>query len=229
MQKQWDKCLIPSPQHGSGLAETRQNLQFWHMSTERFQRAIEAFDALNARDPNEIIEPNGNSIPRELHDARAMSRWIDTLYPDAPEEVRLAARCQHLCRWEIPRNTYPEGRAGYLKWRNDLKQFHADRSEQVLRELGYEEALILEVRKMNLKSDLSHNANVQAIEDALCLVFLETQLEHYLDQWTDVDKVIRILRKTWGKMSEIARSAALELPLSDRARSLIQQALSGQD
>lgn len=199
------------------------------MAYERFQRTIAAFDALNAQDPTLVPIAGGSPMPRELHDALAMSRWIDSLYPDAPEVVRLAARCQHLCRWQIPRNTYPDGRAGYLKWRNDLKHFHADRSAEILRQQGYDEACIAEVRTINLKQDLSRNPNVQAIEDALCLVFLETQFEHYLDKWTDEAKVIGILRKTWAKMSERAKEAALKLPLPERALSLIRKAISGGD
>ena len=57
------------------------------------------------------------------------------------------------------------------------------------------------------------------------LVFLEKQLEGYLVKWED-DKIIRILKKAWGKMSERAQEAALNLPMSDHARSLFKQALS---
>lgn len=196
------------------------------MHSDRFKSALAAFDALNSEDPNQVTCAKGSLQPRELQDALAMTRWIETLYPDASEAVRLAARCQHLCRWEIPRKSYPEGRTAYLKWRSDLKRFHADRSEQVLRSVGYEEPMLTQVREINLKKGLAHNADVQAIEDALCLVFLETQLEHYLDKWEDTDKVVSILKKTWGKMSPLARTAALSLSFSERARKLIVRATS---
>lgn len=191
----------------------------------RFLATIAAFDALNAEDPNSV-EVFGESQPKELHDALAMTRWVETLYPDANEAVHLASRCQHLCRWESPRSHYPEGRAGYYKWRTDLKQFHADKSAAVMHENGYDEAMIDAVRAINLKQDLKSSPDMQQIEDALCLVFLETQFESYLDKWNE-DKIVRILQKTWAKMSEPAHDAALKLELSERALGLVQRALAG--
>lgn len=186
----------------------------------RFQQAIQAFDDLNEQDPNLV-----DGAPKELRDALAMSRWVDTMYPNAGEAVHLAARCQHLCRWEKPRSGSPEGRAGYLKWRADLKQFHADKSAEVLRQVGYDDAMVDAVTTINLKQGLKSNTDVQIIEDALCLVFLELQFESYIDQWED-EKIIRILKKTWGKMSEVGHEAALKLPLSEKALSLVQAALA---
>ena len=185
----------------------------------KFRQAIAQFDALNAQDPNQV-----KGEPKELYDAKAMTRWVDTVYPDASEAVRLAARCQHLCRWKKPRSTYPEGRLSYLKWRSDLKQFHADKSADVLRSVGYEEAMVDAVTTINLKRGLKSNLDVQIIEDALCLVFLELQFEGYLGVWED-DKIVRILKKTWSKMSESGHQAALKLDYSERALALIQQAL----
>jgi hypothetical protein len=190
----------------------------------RFKETIAAFDALNGQDPH-TVEVDGLSIPKELHDAFAMTRWVEALYPKASEAVHLAARCQHLCRWEVPRSSYPEGRVSYLKWRADLKKRHADQSAKVLLESGYDSEMIDAVAAINLKWGLKSNPDVQQIEDALCLVFLEKQLEGYLVKWED-DKIIRILKKTWGKMSERAQDAALNLPISDHARSLVEQALS---
>jgi hypothetical protein len=164
-------------------------------------------------------------MPKELHDAFAMTRWVETLYPKASEAVHLAARCQHLCRWEVPRSSYPEGRVSYLKWRADLKERHAEQSAKVLQGRGYGSDMIDAVVAINLKRGLKSNSDVQQIEDALCLVFLEKQLEGYLGKWED-GKIIRILKKTWGKMSERAHEAALNLPMSDHARSLVERALS---
>lgn len=190
----------------------------------RFEQALAAFDALNAEDPN-TVHVQEAAQPKELHDALAMTRWIETLYPEAGEAVQLAARCQHLCRWERPRADYPEGRAGYLRWRTDLKKFHAGKAAGVLRSVGYDEPMIEAVSAINLKKSLKSNPDVQMIEDALCLVFLETQFEGYLDRWEE-DKMIGILQKTWAKMSEVGRAAALDLPLSGRALALVQKALS---
>lgn len=190
----------------------------------RYQETIAAFDALNAQDPH-TVEVDEQSMPKELHDALAMTRWVEALYPMASEAVHLAARCQHLCRWEVPRSSYPAGRVSYLKWRADLKKRHAEQSAKVLLGRGYGSEMIDAVAAINLKRGLKSNPDVQQIEDALCLVFLEKQLEGYLVKWED-DKIIRILKKTWGKMSEQAHEAALNLPMSDHARSLVEQALS---
>ena len=194
------------------------------VSNTRFHQAIERFDKLNAEDPN-LVEIGGQSHPKELYHAKAMSRWIEMLYPDASEAVQLAARCQHLCRWEIPRSDYPEGRAAYLKWRNDLKKFHAARSAEVLESVSYDQSIIDRVKTINLKKGLANDPEVQAVEDALCLVFLETQFEDYLQQW-GTDKTADILRKTWGKMSAIAQDAALTLPFGESTVSFIKTALS---
>ncbi|MGJ8649395.1 MAG: DUF4202 domain-containing protein [Opitutaceae bacterium] len=187
---------------------------------ERFKQAIDKFDALNAQDTNLV-----GDVPKELHDALAMTRWLEALYPDAGEVPHLAARCQHLCRWERPRSEYPEGRTAYLQWRSDLKKMHAEKSAAVLASVGYTTETIDAVVAVNLKQGLKSNADVQMIEDALCLVFLENQFEGYIGKWED-DKIVRILQKTWGKMSEVGHGAALKLPLSDKALSLVQQALA---
>ena len=186
----------------------------------RFQAAIAAFDALNANDPNQV-----GGQAKELHDALAMTRWVEVLYPDDSEVVHLAARCQHLCRWEVPRDSYPEGRVGYLKWRSDLKGIHAEKSAAVLESVGYDTDVIGAVKTINLKQGLKSNADVQAIEDALCMVFLEEQYEGYIGQWEDA-KLVNILKKTWGKMSPLAQNAALNLPLSGKALALVKEALS---
>lgn len=193
----------------------------------RFLSTVAEFDALNAQDPN-TVKVSGEEQPKELHDAWAMTRWIEAIYPEASEAVHLAARCQHLCRWEIPRSDYPEGRAAYHKWRTDLKKFHAEKSASVMRDNGYDEAMVESVQAINLKQNLRSNLEVQQIEDALCLVFLECQFEDYLDKW-DEEKIIRILQKTWVKMSATGQKSALGLELSERARGLIERALSSAD
>ncbi len=191
----------------------------------RFKETIAAFDALNSKDPN-TVDVSGEAVPKELHDALAMTRWIDTIYPEASEAVHLAARSQHLCRWEIPRADYPEGKAGYHRWRNTLKKHHSEKSAAILREQGYEEPMLEAVELIHLKKGIKTNPDVQQIEDALCLVFLECQFESYLDKW-DEEKIIGILQKTWVKMSETGQGAALQLDLSDAAKSVLNKALAG--
>lgn len=189
----------------------------------RFERAIKAFDALNAQDPNQECV-YGSLVPHELWYAQRLTEWVLRLEPDAGEALQLAARCQHLCRWEIPRETYPAARAGYLKWRQDLKLFHADKAERVLENCGYDRETIQSVRKLNLKQDLSVDPDMQVLEDALCMVFLENQLAP-LAARTDEEKMLRAIQKSWAKMSARARELALSLPLAETGRRLIQKAL----
>src|SRR5882672_1667849 len=142
---------------------------------DRFAQAIAAFDRANAEDP--VSLPAGSEArPRELLQAERLSTWVARLRPDAPEALRLAARCQHLRRWEIPRTTYPDGRIGYLEWRKALARFHADRSTEILRSAGYDDDTIERVRAINQKRGLKIDPDVQTMEDALCLVFLEYEL-----------------------------------------------------
>ena len=197
-----------------------------HMeSLDRFNNAVSAFDLLNAQDPNHWTV-DGEAVPYELFFANRMTEWVFQLDSDASEAVRLAARCQHLCRWEIPRKDYPEGRVGYLTWRKDLKRFHADKSAEVLKKIGYDDSTIERVRAINLKKDLGKGPEVQVIEDALCLVFLENQFDDLIAK-TDEEKMISIVKKTWAKMSDTAREKALKLTLSEGGSCLVSKALAG--
>ena len=183
------------------------------------------FDQENSRDPNrEIID--GVSQPRELLYAQRLTDWVLRLAPDASEALRLAARCQHICRWEIPRDSYPMTRAGYLKWRADLKKFHAEKSGAILREVGYDDETIRRVQDLNLKKKFPNDSETRVLEDALCLVFLEFQLAD-LAAKTAEDKTINALQKSWAKMTEAARAEALKLNYGEREKTLLQRALNG--
>ena len=193
-------------------------------SSERFNKAIAEFDLLNAQDPNHRTV-DGEDVPFELFFANKMTEWVFRLNSNASEIVKLAARCQHICRWEHPRSGYPEGRVGYLAWRKDLKTFHATKSAEVLRKVGYDEDTIERVRAINLKKDLGRDPDVQLIEDALCLVFLDNQFDDLIAK-TPEEKMLNILQKTWGKMSDGAHEQALALELSAEASGLLSKALS---
>jgi hypothetical protein len=190
---------------------------------EKFAAAMRRFDEENSRDPNREIA-DGISHPRELLYAQRLTRWVLRLAPDASEVLRLAARCQHLCRWESPRENYPMTRAGYLKWRADLKKFHAEKSGAILHEVGYDEETIHRVQDLNLKKNFPADAETRTLEDALCLVFLEFQLAG-LAAKTDDDKTINALKKSWGKMTGLARTEALKLTYGEREKALLQRAL----
>lgn len=194
------------------------------MDTARFAEAIRRFDDKNSRDPNtETV--NDKSHPRELIYAQWLTDWVLKLSPDASEQLRLAARCQHLCRWEIPRNTYPMDKPGYLRWRADLKKFHEDKSGKILRDVGYDENVIQRVQELNLKKNFPNDPEVCVLEDALCLVFLERQLTP-LAAKSDDDKMINALQKSWKKMTATARAEALKLDFAPREKSLIERALA---
>ena len=171
----------------------------------------------------EIVD--GDSHPRELIYAQWLTDWVLKLCPDASEALRLAARCQHLRRWEIPRNSYPMGKPGYLRWRADLKKFHAQKSGDILREVGYDEATILRVQELNLKQNHPADPEVCVLEDALCLVFLEHQFAA-LAAKSDDARMINALQKSWKKMTPVAHAEALKLAYGPRERALIEMALS---
>lgn len=186
---------------------------------ERFDTAIRRFDEENSHDPNQE-----EGQPRELLYAERLTNWVLKLRPDASEALQLAARCQHICRWQSPRENYPMTRAGYLKWRADLKKFHADKSGSILREVGYDDVTIQRVQDLNLKKNFPADGECRVLEDALCLVFMEFQL-NVLAAKTDDEKMINALRKSWEKMTEAARSEALKLNYGARGKNLIERAL----
>ncbi len=141
----------------------------------------------------------------------------------------MAARAQHLCRWEIPRDRYPADRVGYLQWRQTLKEFHADRAGQILGQLGYEPSRsVARVRDLIRKRDFPRDPEGRVLEDALCLLFLETQFAGVAAK-TEREKMLGILRKTWNKMTAAARQMAMELPMDPAQRLLIEQAVGVTD
>lgn len=189
----------------------------------KFEAALRRFDEENSRDPHHETT-GGVSQPRELLYAMRLTDWILRLAPDASEALRLAARCQHIRRWEIPRASYPMTRAGYLKWRADLKKFHARKTGEILRDIGYDDETIHRVQDLNLKKNFPADVETRTLEDALCLVFLQFQFAE-LAAKTDDDKTINALQKSWAKMSESARVEALKLTYGEHEKSLLQQAL----
>jgi hypothetical protein len=200
------------------------NGNFQPQDPERFDEALRRFDKENSRDPN-TVDIDGRKRPRELVYAEWLSEWVLRLRPEASEELRLAARSQHLCRWTVPRDSFPMTRAGYLSWREGLKKFHAQKASEILRELGYAEPTIARVKSLNLKKGLPEDIEAQTLEDALCLVFLERQFAE-LTQKTGDEKMVSVLQKTWKKMSVAAREQALQLSYGHREKMLLEQALA---
>ncbi len=190
----------------------------------RFEAAIAAFDAANGEDPN-IVVFEGKEYPKELLYAQQMSQWLDRLVPNACETLKLAARSQHITRWEIPRSDYPMDRIGYLKWRKDLQHFHARVVGEILAKTGYDEATIARVKSLLRKESLKHDPETQQLEDVICLVFLENYFAEFSKQH-DEEKIVDIVRKTWKKMSPAGHEAALALELPPEARGLVEKALA---
>ena len=174
--------------------------------------AFAAIDAENADDP----------VGKELDHAERAVRWVRTLRPDAPDELLLAARGHHVRRWEIPRSSEPEGRAGYLRWKRRLQQHHADVLGRVLEGRGFDvERVQAIVQKERLRTD----PDVQTLEDALALVFLETQLAE-LNEKLDDDHMVDVLAKTLRKMTPDGRAAAASLTYDAHGASLVQRAVA---
>ena len=191
---------------------------------QRFEAAIRRFDDANRADPNrEVFE--GREHPREVLYAQRMTHWLDRLAPEASEPLRLAARSQHLCRWQIPRHEYPMDRPGYYRWRTRLYAFHAEKAGEILREVGYDAATVARVQELLRKLRIKSDPEMQLLEDVICLVFLENYFADFSRQH-DEAKLITILQKTWRKMSPQGQQAALQLPLSGEARALVEKALA---
>jgi Domain of unknown function (DUF4202) len=192
---------------------------------ERLTAVLAAIDAANADDPY-TITVEGVERPKELTHADMMTRWVRRLAPDCSEAQLIAARAHHLRRWAIPRDDFPRDRGGYLRWRTALRRQHAEDVARLMGEAGYGEAEIARVQAIVRKQGLGTDPEVQVHEDALCLVFLDTQFDALIAQVDDDEKMVEILRKTTAKMSPDGVAAASELTLSPAAEVLLQRALA---
>ena len=179
-----------------------------------FDAACAAIDRANAEDPQR----------REVPYSHRMVDWVRRLAPAASEELLLAARAQHIRRWTVARSSYPEGRNGYLRWREDLKKFHAETLGAILEDAGYPEASLAKTRSLLVRKNLSSDAEGQTLEDAACLVFLQFELAEFAAK-TEPGKMVEILRKSWGKMSPAARERALGLTHEPAHLALLKRAL----
>lgn len=193
--------------------------------SSRFQAALERLDTLHAEDPRLERTAGGREVPYERLYAERMSEWLARVAPEASEALQLAVRAQHLQRWQIPRDDYPRDRPGYLAWRRELGRRQAETAAAVLHESGYDEASCDHVAQMIRKERLRSDPDAQALEDSACLVFLEREFDDFASRHDD-DKLIRILRKTWHKMSPRGHELALTISLSPRSQQLLERALA---
>ena len=193
------------------------------MTTTPFQQASQWIDTENAQDPN--IEINESiSFPKELLYSNRMYEKLMDFFPNASEEVQIAAKAQHICRWKIARESYPMDRVGYLKWREDLKKFHAKLTAEILEKAGYSPEFIARVSFLIEKKLLKKDEETQLLEDVICLVFLEYYLEPFVEKH-DTEKLKNIILKTWNKMSEKGHQAALKINYSPSNLQLIKDSL----
>ena len=189
----------------------------------RMQVAFEAFDDYNKLDPNKFTW-DGTTYPQEYFLAIKLHDWVLQLDTDASEALLLASRSQHIGRWESPRETYPMDREGYLKWRKDLSKFHADKAGFIMQKVGYGDEMIDRVSQIILKQKIKVDADVQTMENALCLVFLEFQYEEFLHKHS-AEKVINILKKSLLKMDAHGHQFALKLSYSELGLQYVGEAL----
>ncbi|KAJ6090144.1 hypothetical protein N7486_008959 [Penicillium sp. IBT 16267x] len=193
----------------------------------KYDRALERIDLAHKDDPN-TIEINDTTLPYELHYAQQMTKYLERLNPTASDLLRLAIRAQHLRRWETPRASYPATKIGYHSWRSALQRTQAALVEKICLESGYEAEDAARVGAMVRKADLKKgDPDTQTLEDVACLVFLDDQFDKFEKDIGDEEKILDILRKTWGKMSEAGRAEALKLDLSERGSALVTKALAG--
>jgi hypothetical protein len=197
------------------------------MDSQRFQTALERFDAANAADPNrEVVD--GVAHPSALLYGQRMTRRLEQFQPDASEALRLAVRAQHLCRWVIPRGAYAEGVKGYNLWRRAMQLFHAEKAGEILGALGYGEERVARVQFLLRKERRTQDAEAQTLEDIAGLVFLEHYFAAFIEQHAyDDAKLMDIVRKTWRKLSPQAHAAAAALQLPPRAQAIVVAALAG--
>lgn len=194
------------------------------MDDSVYERARELIDAAHAADPKRA--PDG--APAELIYADRVESWVARLVPDASPLLRLAARCQHLERWQVPRDSFPLDRPGYHAWRKSLYAIQAERAGQLLVQAGVPEAQADEVATWVSKTGLKTNPGTQALEDAAVLVFLENEIGDFAASHADyeAEKFVGILRRTWRKLSPSAQQAALKLDLSPEIAALVAAALA---
>jgi len=186
-------------------------------------QVFSAIDQLNSGDPNiELV--SGIEYGKEQLYSQRMNEQMLTFYPKASDELRIAAYAQHVQRWVSKRSDYPEGRAGYYQWRVGLGKMHAQLAKEEMAKAGYPEESQQQVFRLLTKQGIKLNADVQVLEDVICLVFLQYYFMPFAAKHSE-EKVISIVQKTWAKMSEEGHKAALALELESVAQELIQKAL----
>lgn len=192
--------------------------------------AIQAIDAAHALDPNKVTADGVDDVPYELHYANKCTHYLNLHTPAASPLLTVAVRAQHFRRWEVPRDSFPKTKPGYFAWRTHLKKRQAEQVKDICLQCGFSEDEAGRVGALIAKEDLKKgegvgDAEAQVLEDVACLVFLDDQFDVF-EKGHDEDKIVSILRKTWGKMGDRGKELALAMDLSERAKEMIGRALA---
>jgi hypothetical protein len=193
------------------------------MTISRLDTVLAAIDRVNSEDPNQVML-DGVAHKKELLYGQQMSACLATHWPQANEQIQIAARAQHIKRWHLKRSDFATGKVGYLAWRKQLGQFHGELTASIMQQHGYSSDEAEQVSAIVRKQKLKSNADSQTLEDVACLVFLEHYFAAFAEKH-DEDKIIRILQKTWHKMSEQSHQIALGLTLPAHLSRLVGKAL----
>ena len=186
---------------------------------------LDRLDGEHAQDPRTECDADGTVWPSEQLYARRMLAWLRELYPGASPALTLAVAAQHMRRWEIPRESYPEGRDGYIRWRTHLKRHQARVTGGILDRCAWDGETVTRVTKLVRKQGIKTDPEVQALEDVAAVVFLAHEADAFVAKHPP-EKVVRIFQKTWAKMSETGRAAARALPLSAEVTDRLDRALT---
>ena len=190
---------------------------------DQYVKALQEINAAHSQDPKKIAV-NGEDQPYELHYSDKMNMYLEKRAPDASPTLRLAISAQHLRRWEVPRDSYPMTKVGYHAWRTYLKKRQAGVAHDICIASGLAAEEAERVAHLVRKEDLKSDEDTQVLEDVACLVFLDDQFEQFEKQHEE-EKIVNILKKTWGKMTEKGHELALQIPMSDRCKELVSKAL----
>ncbi|MBU2888059.1 DUF4202 domain-containing protein [Gilvimarinus agarilyticus] len=191
---------------------------------DKLKTIFAQIDEVNTQDPN-MEAVDGQLIPKELIYGQRMTDMLQVYEADASPELQIAARGQHIKRWHIPRSDYPMDRKGYLKWRTMLKIYHGELLSEMMEKQGFSSDSIDKVVELVNKKKLKTDDESKKLEDVVCLVFLKYYF-HAFGAKHDEAKLIDIVQKTWGKMTEKGHAMALELDYLDEDLALIQKALA---
>ena len=194
----------------------------------KLNKTLSAIDGINAQDLTKIMF-NNVEHPKELIYGKQMSACLDKYWSNSDEVLQIAVRAQHIKRWHLKRTEFDTGKAGYYQWRIALGKFHAQLTEQIMIEQGYDNNQAAAVASILRKENIKTNRNTQTLEDVACLVFLQHYFDAFAKKYTEKDdeaKIIGIVQKTWAKMSEQGHKIALTLTLPEHLALLVKKALT---